>query len=195
MRPDIAVMILAGGTSSRFGAPKGLARLNGKTLIKRVHERLKAQTRGPIGLNAAPDGPYGDQELDCIADRHDGQIGPLAGIYTAMEWAKTLGYSAVITAPVDLPFLPMDFVEKLRAESPDKPVIASSKDRLHPVCGLWPASLAPALNAQIGDGLRAAHAWAKYCQASNVSFPQSSEGHDPFFNINTPEHLKRAEAN
>ena len=188
-------MILAGGTSSRFGAPKGLAHLNGKTLIQTVHERLKAQTCGPIGLNAAPDGPYGEQGLDCIADRHDGQIGPLAGIYAAMVWAKTLGYSAVITAPVDLPFLPMDFVEKLRAETPDKPVIASSKDRLHPVCGLWPVSLGPALNAQIESGLRPARAWAKYCQASYVSFPQSSERHDPFFNINTPEHLKRARAN
>ena len=184
-------MILAGGASRRFGSPKGFAQLNGVRLIDLVLERLRAQTRAEIALNAGAKSAYGALDLPLIPDSHTGQPGPLAGLYAAMDWAASLGYERVATVPVDLPFLPTDFITRLNAA--DAPAIAQSQERAHPVCGLWPVSLKDELGRQIEAGMRAAHIWATHCQAKPVHFPLDEKGRDPFFNINTPDDLTAAE--
>ena len=189
---NIPVLILAGGASHRFGSPKGLARLNGSRLIDIVCERLRVQTSGPIAINAHPDGPYRDMEHEIVPDTHKDQPGPLAGLYAAMSWASTNGKSAVITVPIDIPFLPLDLVSKL--QDAGAPAIASSRKRHHPVCGLWPAALKDDLNTQLEKGMRVAHAWAEHCRAQPTQFPLDQQGRDPFFNINTREDLAKAQS-
>ena len=184
-------MILAGGASRRFGSPKGFAELNGVRLIDLVLERLRVQTRAEIALNAGAESPYGALDLPLIPDTHTGQPGPLAGLYAAMDWAASLGYERVVTVPVDLPFLPTDFITRLNTVG--APAISQSQKRAHPVCGLWSVSLKSELNAQIEAGMRAAHIWATHCQATPVHFPQDEKGRNPFFNINTLDDLTAAE--
>ena len=185
-------MILAGGASRRFGSPKGLARLNGERLIDIVRARLRQQISGPIAVSTAQTGSFADLGYALVPDRHIGQPGPLAGLYAAMHWAGTRGYGNVVTVPVDVPFLPLDLITKLRSVS--SPAIAASGDRAHPVCGVWPIAVKDDLNAQIGGGMRAAHAWADHCKATAVHFADNSAGRDPFFNINTPEDLAKAQS-
>lgn len=183
-------MILAGGASRRFGGPKGLARLNGTRLVDIVQTCIRAQTTGPLALNAAADGPYASLGLRIIPDSHANQPGPLAGLYAAMNWAAELGHEHVVTVPVDLPFLPANLVTELH--NAGAPAIAASAERKHPAAGLWSVSLKGDLDTQIKSGMRAAHAWVEHCKAAPAHFEPNPDGRDPFFNINTPADLAEA---
>lgn len=181
--PEIPCVILAGGLSRRFGSNKALAELQGERLIDRAARLLAHQTRGPIVVNAAEAADFESYEV--IEDRLAGNVGPLAGIHAAMGWAKEKGFDAVITAPVDTPLLPNDFVARLIASG--APSIASSLGRSHSVHGLWPVSLLPDLERATQEGMRAAGAWAETCGAAECKF--AAAGTDPFFNVNTPDDL------
>ncbi|HEY2110853.1 MAG TPA: molybdenum cofactor guanylyltransferase MobA, partial [Dongiaceae bacterium] len=70
--------------------------------------------------------------------------------------------------------------------------MAASGGRTHPVVGLWPAALAPALrHALVEEGLRKVDIWTARYRVAVVDF--SIEPVDPFFNANRPEDLAEAE--
>ncbi|UAB79371.1 molybdenum cofactor guanylyltransferase [Erythrobacter sp. SCSIO 43205] len=189
--PHIPICILAGGQSRRFGEDKALAELAGKPLLEHVLERVRGQTSGPIAINAPSPGSFERWGLPIIRDLLSDSIGPLAGILTAMEWASANGAEQVVTLAVDLPFVPLDFVEKLNAQG--APTIAVSEDRWHPVNGLWRVDQYGALRAQIDSRWHSAHSWAKRCKAALVTFDTEAPHVDPFWNINTREDLAKAE--
>ncbi len=182
-------IILAGGQSARFGDDKGLAELDGRPLIAHVAERLRAQTRGVVGVNAPADSPYASFAEVCVPDILSGRLGPLAGLHAALSWAKAQGLARVVTCAVDTPFLPGDLVERFVVA--DGPAVAASCGRAHPVCGVWPVGVLAALEARLDEGRRAAMGWVDQCGAQRVEFAEA-DGRDPFFNINTPEDLALA---
>ena len=51
--------------------------------------------------------------LPILHDHMEGYLGPLAGILTAMEWAKDTGYEKVITVAVDTPLFPLNLFREL----------------------------------------------------------------------------------
>ena len=61
----------------------------------------------------------------------------------------------------------------------------------HPTFGLWPVALREDLRASLEDGVRKVVLWTDRHGAATALFP--AEPFDPFFNINTPEDLTRAE--
>lgn len=189
--PDIPICILAGGTSRRFGEDKALATLGDKPLLSHVVERVRGQTSGAIAINAPSPEGLERWGLPIIADGAWEGEGPLAGIYAAMEWASSLGAPQVATIAVDLPFAPLDFVQKLSANG--APAIAVSSERWHPVNGLWSIDQSSALHAYLESGKRSAHGWAEHCNASLASFDIAPGEVDPFWNINTREDLAKAE--
>ncbi|KQV34738.1 MULTISPECIES: molybdenum cofactor guanylyltransferase MobA [unclassified Rhizobium] len=187
--------ILAGGLSSRMGHPKALAMLAGAPLLAHVAARLAPQT-ARLSLNwNGPVPPEGLQGLTPVADVVPGHVGPLAGILTAIR--ETAGHAAshVATVPIDAPFFPLDLVEKLSAaiETPDDIAIAFSEETMHPVFGLWPVSLADDLDHFLRtDPKRRVRAFIERHRMRAVPFTPI-EAFDPFFNVNTPEDLVRAE--
>ncbi len=189
-RLDVPCVILAGGASHRFGAPKGLALLQGVPLVEHVATTLRAQVGGPVVLNAQAGGAYAECGFDCIEDVMTGQLGPLAGIHSAMRWAESLGYPSVLTSPVDTPFLPADLVSQLAGAG--APSVAQSLGRIHGVCGFWPVSETPGLEAFLQSGQRKVETWVHSIGATPVDF-SVSDGRDPFFNINTPRDAERAQ--
>lgn len=189
-RMDTPCVILAGGASRRFGAPKGLALLNGVPLLQHVATALRAQVSGPIILNAPSDGSYAACGIASIDDMLAGSLGPLAGIHTAMRWAEGQGYPSVLTAPVDAPFLPVDLVFQLTKAG--TPSVAQSLGRIHSVCGLWSVAEAAGLEEFLQSGQRKAETWVRSVGAEPVDFAVC-DGRDPFFNINTPRDAERAQ--
>lgn len=189
-KPNLPVCILAGGASLRFGSPKGLAELNGTTLLDLVLSRLRAQTSGEIFLNAVPDGPYANCGLPIIGDTIAEGIGPLAGLHAAMDWGRQRGAEAVVTCSVDTPFIPANLLSQLCEAK--APVICASQGNRHPVIGLWPCKLTSQLEEAIRNGMRSAHAWAEASDVSIASFPVPETGQDPFLNINTIQDLQNA---
>lgn len=51
-KPEIAVCILAGGSSRRFGGHEAFAGSGGKPLLANVIDRNRPQTEGPVLINA-----------------------------------------------------------------------------------------------------------------------------------------------
>ena len=164
----IPCVILAGGASSRFGAPKAMAELNGKPLIAHVIDRLQPQTSAPIVINTNDASLFSDFPQCCIADILPKGTGPLAGLHAALSWAEQEDHDAVVTSPVDTPFLPLDLITKLSAKG--GPAVAISEGRVHPLCGFWPVALFEILEDQIAESMRAAHDWVRACSAVNIVF-------------------------
>ncbi|MDU8913475.1 molybdenum cofactor guanylyltransferase MobA [Aestuariicoccus sp. MJ-SS9] len=200
-------VILAGGLATRMGGgDKALLLLGGQTLLARVIERLAPQVAG-LALNANGDPDRFDTDLPVLPDPIPGFPGPLAGVLAGLDWAATRGADSIVTVAADTPFFPRDLVACLQraAEGQAHPLVLAatrgdaqtkSKSRSglirHPTFGLWPVALRDDLRAALTDGLKKVVLWTDRHGGREALFP--SDGVDPFFNVNTPEDLKRAEA-
>lgn len=193
-------VILAGGQSRRMGGgDKGRLILGGQPILTRVIGRLAPQV-GAMALNANGDpARFADLGLPVLEDSVGGFAGPLAGILAGMDWAAGQGARSVVTVAADTPFLPRDLVARLARAGqgdPQVPVIAATPDPAqgmlrHPTFGLWPVALRDDLRAALAGGTRKVTQWADAQGARAALFPVA--GLDPFFNINTPQDLARAE--
>jgi molybdopterin-guanine dinucleotide biosynthesis protein A len=191
-------LLLAGGRATRMGGgDKGLRLLAGRPILDHVIERLRPQL-GRLLLNANGDpARFAAYGLPVVGDSPPDFAGPLAGVLAGLEWAarEAPDCPLLLSAPTDAPFLPRDLVRRLWAgrESEGADIaMAASGGRTHPVVGLWPAALAPALrHALVEEGLRKVDIWTARYRVAVVDFP--IEAVDPFFNANRPEDLAEAE--
>lgn len=191
-RTVIAGAILAGGQSRRMGKDKAFLDLAGMPMMERAIERLRPQVTQLV-LNVHGEtqalGKYG---LPVVTDTTSDHQGPLAGILACLRWAETEGFPWLATAAVDTPFFPKDLVQRLETVLRDKTMAtASSGGRLHPVFGLWKTELAPALEREIGKGLRSVNQWVALHTPGIAQWP--TELYDPFFNINEPDDMSKAQ--
>ena len=191
-------VILAGGQARRMGGgDKGLLMLGGKTVLAHVIDRLAPQVAG-LALNANGDPARFGNAYPVVADSVEGFAGPLAGVLAGLDWAQTLGATNIVTAAADTPFFPCDLVPRLRlaAERHDIALAATPDPKRglarHPTFGLWPVALRDDLRAALNAGTRKVVQWADRHNTALAEFP--AEPFDPFFNINTPDDLARAEA-
>lgn len=201
-------VILAGGLATRMGGgDKGLLPIGGQSLLSRVCDRLAPQVTG-LALNANGDAArFDDLGLPVVADSIEGFAGPLAGVLAGLDWAATQGADAIVTAAADTPFFPTDLVARLLAASEGQahPLVLATTPRTgeelksggrsrvnrHPTFGLWPVALRDDLRAALHDGLRKVVIWTDRHGGREALFEATP--FDPFFNVNTPEDLKRAE--
>ncbi len=190
---DIAGVLLAGGRSRRMGGgDKCLRMLGNKTLLSHAIARARPQVRH-LALNANGDPErFGDYALPVIGDIIDGFAGPLAGVLTAMAWARSAAPACahVATFPTDAPFFPSDLVTRLHDAIANGATLACARSggRTHPVFGLWPVALYQDLReAVVGEELRKVDTWTARHDLAEVDFPFQT--HDPFFNVNKPQDL------
>jgi molybdopterin-guanine dinucleotide biosynthesis protein A len=199
-----AGIILAGGSGRRMGvADKALLKIAGRTLLERVLERIRPQVEKLV-LSANGDparlSVFG---APIVPDTITG-MGPLGGLLAGMRWSEANLPEArfVATVAVDMPFIPLDLVERLSegcGRDENTVALAASSAGTHPVCGLWPVKLADGLERilQSGENPKVL-TFADRFMRLNVPFDDivlpNGERIDPFFNVNTPEDAKRAEA-
>lgn len=201
-------VILAGGLATRMGGgDKGLLQIGGQSLLARVRDRLAPQVAG-MALNANGDAVrFADLGLPVVADSIEGFAGPLAGVLAGLDWAAGQGAEAIVTAAADTPFFPTDLVARLLAASQGQahPLVLAttprtgeelksggrSKVNRHPTFGLWPVALRDDLRAALQDGLRKVVIWTDQHGGREALFDATP--FDPFFNVNTPADLIRAE--
>ncbi len=197
---EIAGVILSGGRSSRMGGgDKTLLTVGGKPLLKRAIERLKPQTAAlAINANSSIE-KYSEFGLPVVPDSMPGRQGPLAGILAGLDWAVESGFDRIVSVAGDTPFFPGNLVEKMYEEARAKGAaiaIAATRPQdvglaRHPTFGLWSVSLREDLRSALQSGTRKIVAWADRHGTLAVEF--AIRGHDPFFNINTPEDISLAE--
>jgi molybdopterin-guanine dinucleotide biosynthesis protein A len=194
-------VILAGGRATRMGGgDKGLLPLGDTPILARVIARLEPQV-SHIALNANGDpARFARFGLPVLPDSIADFPGPLAGVLAGLDWAAGEGAEAIVTVAADTPFFPTDLVTRLQAaaEAQGVPIaLAATPDPergkvRHPTFGLWPVALRHDLRQALEDGLRKVVLWTDRHGTATALFP--AEPFDPFFNINTPEDLARAEA-
>ncbi|MDF1751116.1 MAG: molybdenum cofactor guanylyltransferase MobA [Alphaproteobacteria bacterium] len=199
MAGTTAGLLLAGGLARRMGGgDKGMKLLAGKPILQHIIDRVRGQV-DVLALNANGDpSRFSDYGLMVLPDVIEGYAGPLAGVLTGLDWAaRSLpDCEYVATFPTDAPFLPLDLVARLKAaietEGADM-ACARSKDRDHPVVGLWPVRLAEDLrHAMVDEDIRKVDRWTARHTLAVVDFPTNPI--DPFFNANHPDDLAEAEA-
>jgi molybdopterin-guanine dinucleotide biosynthesis protein A len=192
-------LVLAGGLARRMGGgDKARIKIDGITILQRVIACLTPQCSRVI-LNANGDpARFADTGLPVIADSVPDFAGPLAGILAGLDWAAAnapqCGWLA--SAPGDCPFLPDNLVARLheaRVATAMPLVCARSGEWRHPVVGLWPLTLRDDLRrALVEEGLHKIEIWTARHGVAIANWP--AEPVDPFFNVNTPEDARRAEA-
>jgi len=191
--------ILSGGNARRIGGKgKSFIKLSGKPLISHAIKNIKNQV-SYLSINSRDIKNYSSFGYPILLDEfkveNEGS-GPLAGIITAINWAKKLhkSYTYVATIPVDLPFIPKDFIHRMLLEvnvSNPQVAIASSNGRRHPVTGLWSLNLYDDLQIALSKGIRKIDHFLYDLDVISVDWKYDNL--DPFFNINTPEDLSFAE--
>jgi molybdopterin-guanine dinucleotide biosynthesis protein A len=192
-------IILAGGQARRLGGvDKGLIVVGGEPILTRLARRLSDQCAG-LALNANGDpARFAGFGLTVVADDIAGFAGPLAGILAGMDYvaANFADISEIVTVPADTPFIPRDLVRRLRDARDGAGAdiaVARSGERDHHAIALWPVALRGELRrALVEEEMRKVAAFIGRFKHVAVEWP--TEPHDPFFNVNRPEDMERAEA-
>ncbi len=185
-------VILAGGQATRMGGgDKGLLPLGSRSILSEVIDRFEPQVAG-LALNANGDPKrFADFGLPVVADSIAGFAGPLCGVLAGLDWAAEQGADHVVSAAADTPFLPADLVPRLiLAGGTQGLALAASPSGRQPTFGLWPVGLRDDLRAALDGGLRKVVQWTQRHGAGTAEFPDDNQ----FFNVNTPDDLRTAQA-
>jgi molybdopterin-guanine dinucleotide biosynthesis protein A len=199
--PPTFGLILAGGLARRMGGgDKAKIEIGGITILDRVLATLSGQCVG-LAINANGEAErFADTGLPVIPDNVPDHPGPLAGILAGLDWlaGQDSGVEWMLSVPGDCPFLPDDLVERLhqarRKMGAGVPLAcARSGEWRHPVVGLWPLALRADLrHALTVEDLHKIELWTSRHGVAVADWP--AEPVDPFFNVNTPDDAKRAQA-
>jgi len=189
---NILAVVLAGGKSKRFGSNKAEIMLKDKKLIDYTLEKIKSKFKKIIIVSNNLNFSNYTTIKDCI----DGQLGPLAGVLSAMKWAKINGdvFNWIVTFPCDTPFFNISLIEKFKKVSKaqdSKLYFAKAKNKRHNIFGLWSLDLIDQLEEDLlVNSIRKVEDWANKIGVRTINF--ENEKYDTFFNINTKEDLKYA---
>lgn len=203
-------VILAGGKSIRMGQPhKGLIPLtttmtgsrhnhihndhHNNTIIHTTVKTLRPQVEHLVlNVNDKPH-LYEAFNLPIIQDQtHDG--GPLAGIQSAMHYAKnnTKNTQWLLISPCDCPYLPSNLLDYLtnKNNNPEAEVITPQHNgRQHYVIGIWSITLEGRLKRFLDEGERKVGQFVKTVRHNTINYPIGNQ--DPFFNVNTPKDIQK----
>ena len=186
--PLTAIVVLAGGEGRRMGGSKPRRRLGETSLV--AHAVSLARAWSPLVAIAvrSEDQVAGATDAPLILD-DPGVEGPIAGLATALAFARESGAARLLTIPCDAPRLPSDLLTRLgeALTATTLVAVASSGGTLHPTCALWrPAALAR-LPDYVASGRRSLQGFARDCGMAVTEW-DIGDG-DPFANANTPEDL------
>lgn len=143
---DIAGVILAGGQNSRMnGIKKLFLEYKGEPFYQRIAKAMKPLKR--IYLSVEEKEPYETLNFPLLPDQYP-SIGPMGGIYTSLKECRE---EALLVLPCDTPLVEERLVNALIWEfkAADRPVIAKTGDRLHPLAGIYKKTMLNQLERMI----------------------------------------------
>jgi molybdopterin-guanine dinucleotide biosynthesis protein A len=193
---DIAGILLAGGRARRMGREKALIEIAGRALLAHGVARLAPQcARLVVSANGDP-ARFTAFGIPVVADDVPDCPGPLAGILAGLEFfaRNDRAVTHAVSLAADTPFAPHDLVARLaaarRSQNADI-AIAASGGRRHYVAALWPVAIRSAIRETLAAGERKVEHFIAASRVDVAEWPV--EPYDPFFNVNTPDDLARAE--
>ena len=192
----VTAAILAGGKSTRFrDGDKINIKVNSIHIIDHLIKSIPNNLKIIVNTNSIRIDNT-KNKLTIVKDRHEGYLGPLAGIYSSMMWASTNDPKSthILSIPIDNPLISLGHINKLLKLSknhPKKIIVASWNGSINPVFGLWPIEMSNKLNEDISNGVRSVEEWSRNNGRLLVNYISFA---DPFININTIDDLKSLES-
>jgi len=198
-------VVLAGGQSRRMGGKdKFLKPHKGTNLLTQVLKCISPQLETIIISSNTPAKTIREHlptaeafsSIPIIADKIQDYAGPLAGLHSAMLWAKDKAPKTthLISVAADTPFFPSDFAKKMMQHNETQPahsiILAQSHGYQHPIFGLWPLHHLENLETALLSGVRKIRAWSEQHPHCALNFDDETingQTIDPFFNVNKPE--------
>ena len=188
----LTVAVQAGGRSSRMGSDKALLRLDGIPLIERLLQRVSGLGEEILITTNRPQ-DYQYLGLRMASDPEPG-AGALHGLRTALEAAR--GQTVLVLA-CDMPFVSRPLLEHMLqlAEAADL-VVPRRGGEYEPLHAVYSKGCLPALEAALQRGQRRMISFFPSLNLRTVE-QEEIDRLDPeglsFFNVNTPEDLRKAE--
>lgn len=152
--PHAAGIVLAGGRSSRMGAPKAALEWHGSTLLARLCAVLAGGIAGPVIVVGSPGQPLPmlPSGVRVVEDPREG-MGPVQGLAAGLAAAAGEADTAFVCA-TDLPFLHAAFVWRVLAGfTPDVDIVVPVVGGCaQPLAAGYRTALAPRAAAHIAQG-------------------------------------------
>ena len=192
---NVLPVILAGGKSRRFGGNKANAKLGDLTLIEHTIQKLKNRFK-EILIISNEERNKDISNVFYSNDVMDGQLGPLVGVLSSMEWIidNSKNYKWIMTFPCDTPFFKIEIIDQMmtaQRQSSKKLFFLKSGEKRHNIFGLWSAELKDQLKKDLEAGERKVEDWANKMDADILEIKEDKKNN--FLNINSLEELKKAE--
>ena len=182
-------LVLAGGEGSRLGGVrKADLRIGGMRLVQRVATVFEGKTTETFIASGQAD--MSGLALTSIRDESGEPKGPLAGIRAAVRHLEQRidPDDLLVTAAVDTPFLPPDYIERLgNAAVKTGAAFAAWGESIYPTNSAWRLA---ALRHALEDTSESAgpKAILRQLGATRVDWSADASA-DPFANINTLDEL------
>jgi len=187
-------IVLAGGKSLRLGRSKCLETINGKSLIERVIERLKAvSSRILIVASQEQLDLPATCEAEVVVDFYPGK-GPLGGIYTGLLASDS---SHTLAVACDMPFLNIELLRYIIELSPgfDAVIPRLEEGKIEPLHAIYSKNCLDNMKTQLEHNQLEI---SRFLNTVRVRYIEQAECRrlDPqlltFFNINSQSDLDRA---
>lgn len=191
----VAGAIIAGGPARRLGGvAKPFLTIGARKIADRQLPLLRA-TFPRVLVVANDPAPWAPFAVEVVPDRVEG-AGPMGGIHAALTAADDC--DAVVCVGGDLAFVEPALLEALRDRAPQALALAPrTAIGAEPLCARYGRALLPEIDARLRDGRLALHTLLEDVAAIWIEGSDLA-ALDPdgrcFFNINTPDDLRRAEA-
>lgn len=185
---EIGCILMASGLSARYGSDKLLEDLNGRPVILRTADALRAAGLAPVAVTRSP---AVAELLEAAGIRHVLHDGPRKSdtIHVGLR-ALSADVRGVLFMPADQPLALPSTLKKLLAQfeaDPTRAVRLGFQDAVgSPV--LFPAALRAALLAYTGDrgGIEVLRAQKAPCDVVRAEYPWE------LWDVDTPEMMARA---
>ena len=186
-RFPLPCVIFAGGKSSRMGRDKALLPFGGQpTLAAYQFSRLSPLFSATF-LSAKSADKFTEGMPVIVDDPAFESFAPTAGFIAVF---RRLGHGRFFALSVDTPFVDARVISALlEADREDlDAVIARTARGMHPLCGIYHASLLSRFETMAASG---EHALGKMLKSANVTYVDFND-EEPFTNLNRPEEYATA---
>ena len=190
---NIAGVVLAGGKCRRMGGvDKAFISIDGQPIIHRTLEILSEIFDEVILVSNSPEKYYAYKNDIVIVSDLIPDVGPLAGIYTAMSSTEK---DAVFVTACDMPFLDKAFIEKeltcFDALSPEI-LFPRTGDHIEPLCALYSTKIMGRMASYIQSS--SDHSIRSFAATVDTQYLELKDSHTRrkmFSNVNCQDDVRR----
>ena len=188
-------VVLAGGKSRRFGRPKAFAPLAGAPMASWSVRALQAAGL-PVGVISDEERVEAALGLPARPDLEAG-LGPIGGLWTALQWARERGDHGVLLLGCDMPLVNEALLRTILAwNDVATAVVPVGSNGPEPMCALYRSTCLPEVELRLHSQDRSLRGLAEAVGAAFIgedAVARVADPHTIFLNVNTVSELDSAE--